>query len=67
MTLAYDNYIDPTWPEIDHDAFLPAKDVMHDVDLFLMPHHQVWGGVMYPWFWLMKWGVSVMNQFEYIY
>jgi hypothetical protein len=67
MTLAYDNYNDPAWPEIDHDAFLPSKEVMNDVDLFLMPHHQVWGGVMYPWFWLMKWGVASMEQFEYIY
>ena len=67
MTLAYDNYVDPTWPEIDHNAFLPPKDVLHDVDLFLMPHHQVWGGVLYPWFWLMKWGVDVMSQFEYLY
>ena len=67
ITLAYDNYVDPTWPDIDHDKFLPAKDVMHDVDLFLMPHHQVWGGVMYPFFWLMKWGVDAMQSFEYIY
>lgn len=67
ITFAYDNYIDPTWPAVDHNAMLPPKDAMEGIDLFLMPHHQVWGGVLYPWFWLMKWGVSSMEQFEYIY
>lgn len=69
ITLAYDNFIDPTWKpeEFSYDRFMPSKDVMHDVDMFLMPHHQVWGGVLYPWFWLMKWGVDSICQFEYIY
>ena len=67
ITFAYDNYIDPTLPDVDHNAALPPKDAMDGIDLFLMPHHQTWGGVLYPWFWLMKWGVDVMSQFEYIY
>jgi hypothetical protein len=77
ITLAYDNFIDPTWSEDTfkcecgnktlYDKFMPPKDIMDKVDMFLMPHHQVWGGVLYPWFWLMKWGTDVMSQFEYIY
>ena len=67
ITLAYDNYINPEWPVIDHDNFLPSKDVMDNIDSFFMSHHQVWGGVMYPWFWLMKWGTDLLQQFEYIY
>jgi hypothetical protein len=67
ITLAYDNYVNPDWTEIDHDAFMPTKDVLDKVDMFIMPHHQVWGGCLYPWFWLMKFGVDAMQQFEYIY
>ena len=67
LTLVYDNFIDPAWPQIDYNRYLPPKDVIDKVDMFLMPHHQVWGGVLYPWFWSVKWGTDVMQQFEYIY
>lgn len=69
MVLAYDNFIDPTWPaqEFSYDRFMPAKDVIEKVDTFLMPHHQVWGGVLYPFYWLMHFGVDCLSQFEYIY
>lgn len=67
ITLAYDNYVDPTWPDIDHNQFMPAKDVLDKVDMFLTPHHQVWGGPLYPYFWLLKWGAQAMSNFEYIY
>jgi hypothetical protein len=32
-----------------------------------MPHYQSWGGVLYPYFWLLKWGVNLLQDFEYIY
>jgi len=67
ITLAYDNYVDPAWETVDHNQFMPAKEVLHNVDMFLVPHHQVWGGVLYPYFWLIKWGAAAMQQFEYIY
>ena len=68
ITLAYDSYMDPTQNgSISHDKFMPANDVMKHIDTFIMPHHQVWGGVLYPWFWLMKFGVDSMQSFEYIY
>ena len=67
MAVCYDNYVNPEWDEIDHNKFMPAKDVMNDVDLFIMGHHQVWGGVLYPYFWELKWGASALQDFEYIY
>lgn len=69
ITLAYDNFIDPTWSmaEFSYDRFMPAKDVIDKVDMFIMPHHQIWGGVLYPYFWLLKFGVAAMMNFEYIY
>ena len=65
--LAYDNYVDPKEPDVDHNRFMPSKDMMDLVDMFVMPHHQVWGGVLYPYFWLLKWGTAALHQFEYIY
>ena len=72
ITVAYDSFVNPEipGPEFDKyswDRFMPAKDVMDNIDMFLITHHQVWGGVLYPWFWLMKWGADLMSQFEYIY
>jgi hypothetical protein len=67
ITLAYDNYVDPTWAEIDHNRFMPGKETLDKVDMFLMPHYQTWGGVAYPYFWLLKFGVESMQQFDYIY
>ena len=67
ITVAYDNYVNPKWDTVDHNQFMPSKDVMDNIDMFLIPHHQVWGGCLYPWFWLMKFGVDAMQNFEYIY
>ncbi len=67
VVLAYDNYINPANKDIDYNKVMPVKDVMDNVDTFLMPHHQVWGGVLYPYFWLMKFGVNLLQDFEYIY
>ena len=67
ITLAYDSYVDPTWTSLDHNQFMPAKDVLDKVNLFLMPTYQTWGGPLYPYFWLLKWGVQAMSHFKYIY
>ena len=65
--LSYDNYFDPARPDITWDSMMPSRDVMDNVDLFVMGHHQEWGGVLYPYFWLMKWGVSALQDFDYIF
>lgn len=67
LVLAYDNYIDPKSENVDYNKILPAKDVIDNVDTFVMSHHQTWGGVLYPYFWLLKFGVNVLQNFEYIY
>ncbi len=67
ICLAYDNYIHPQEDTIDYNNIMPAKDVMDNIDTFLMPHYQTWGGVLYPYFWLLKFGVATMKDFQYIY
>lgn len=72
ITLAYDNFVNPEWNNEEFDSqlwtkYMPPKDVMDKVDMFLMPHHQVWGGVLYPYFWLIWYGACAMKNFEYIY
>jgi len=67
VIVAYDNYLDPKNPCIDYKDILPQRDVMDQIDTFIMPHHQTWGGVLYPYFWLLKFGIAAMSGFEYIY
>ena len=65
--MSYDNYVDPVLSQIDHNSFMPDKDILDKVDLFIMPHHQTWKDTDYPFFWALKWGASVLQQFEYVY
>jgi len=67
VVLAYDNYFDPQRPQVTFNDVMPPRDVMDKVDTFVMPHHQTWGGVLYPYFWLLKFGIAVVSGFEYIY
>ncbi len=67
MALSYDNYIDPDLDEINHNEFLPDKEILDKIDLFLLPHHQTWKDTDYPFFWGLKWGSCALQQFEYIY
>ena len=64
--LAYDNFINPEWPEIDYNRWLPPKDVMEMVDTFLLPHHQTWGGVSYPFIWLIRLASGILHSFDYV-
>jgi len=67
ICVAYDNYINPALEIIDYNSIFPAKDVMDNIDTFVMPHHQTWGGVLFPYFWLLKIGINVLLDFKYIY
>lgn len=67
MVLAYDNFINPEYPSIDYNEWLPPKDVMELVDTFLFPHHQTWGGVSYPYIWQLRLASGIMSQFEYVF
>jgi hypothetical protein len=67
IAMAYDNYVDPRAKDVDHNSFMPDKGILDKIDLFIMPHHQTWKDVNYPYFWQLKWGSSALQQFEYIY
>lgn len=67
ITLAYDNYVDPTWETVDHNNFMPGKDTLDKVNCFITGTYQTWGGPLFPYFWLLKLGVQSMSHFEYIY
>ncbi len=66
-TVIYDNYFDPNNHDITYDQCMPKRDVYDMADTFLIPHHQTWGGVLYPYFWCLYFGVHTMGSFEYIF
>lgn len=66
LVLSYDNFINPEWPEINYNEWMPSKDVMDSVDTFLLPHHQTWGGVSYPFMWQLRLASGILSQFEYV-
>lgn len=67
IALAYDNYIDPASSTINHNDFMPDKEILDKVDLLLLPHHQTWLDTDYPFFWGLKWGSAALSQFKYVY
>jgi hypothetical protein len=67
--LAYDNYLDP---KIDpkhqtYDKIMPPRDVFDQLHSFSMPKYQTWGGVAYPYGWLLRTGLNSVGAFPYIY
>lgn len=66
-TVVYDNYFDPKVPTQTFDSAMPKRDVFDMADTFLIPHHQTWGGVLYPYFWLLYFGLHTMGSFEYVF
>ena len=65
LVLSYDNFNDPVQPTIDWNTWMPPKDVMDNVDTFLIPHHQTWGGVSYPFVWQLKLASGILRNFKY--
>jgi len=66
-TVVYDNYFDPKNKNISYEQCMPKRDVYDMADTFLIPHHQTWGGVLYPYFWLLYFGLNTMGAFPYIF
>jgi len=66
-TVVYDNYFDPKNKAITYEQCLPKRDVYDMADTFLIPHHQTWGGVLYPYFWCLYFGLHTMGSFKYIF
>lgn len=69
LAVCYDNFIDPNNGEetIDYNAWMPPKDVMVNIDTFLITHYQTWGGVSYPFMWSLKMASGLAQHFEYVY
>lgn len=69
LVLSYDNFIDPDNNEKDIDynnGNMPPKDIMKNVDTFLLTHHQTWGGVSYPFIWQLRIASGVFHSFDYV-
>jgi hypothetical protein len=66
-TVVYDNYFEPKHKTQTYDSAMPQRDVFDLIDTFLIPHHQTWGGVLYPYFWLLYLGLHTMGAFEYVF
>ena len=66
LVLSYDNFINPAEATVDYNQWMPPKDIMDQVDTFLLPHHQVWGGVCYPFIWQLRLASGLFSRFEYV-
>lgn len=67
ICLVYDNYLDPDNQSIDYNSVMPARDVIDNVNLFIQSPYQRWGGVLFPYFFHLKFGCAVLQDFEYIF
>ena len=67
ITLAYDNYFDPENKDLSWNEIMPSRDVIDSVNSFIISPFQKWGGVLYPYFWLLRLGLASMKDFPYIY
>lgn len=65
--LAYDNYLDPKTPKQSYDKVMPPRDVFDQIHSFSTSHYQTWGGVAYPYGWLLRAGLNSVGAFPYIY
>ena len=66
IVLSYDNFIDPAQPSINYNDFIPPKDILDNVDTFIIPHHQNWGGVSYPFIWQLRLASGIFHSFDYV-
>ena len=64
--LAYDNYFHPG-QEVSWDSIMPSRDQIDLCDSFTMGHYQTWGGVSYPFMWLLRLAAGFTLNFKYVY
>lgn len=67
LAVSYDNFINPEEPEVDYNTWLPPKDMMDQIDTFMLTHYQTWGGVSYPFMWSLKISSGFAQNFKYVY
>lgn len=66
-TVIYDNYWTPKNPGIKFDCMMPDRETFDLADNFIISKQQEWGGVIFPYFWMLKFGIQFMSMFDYIY
>lgn len=68
ISVVYDNFMDPENPaSYTPDQGMPPKDMMVNIDNFIMGHYQTWGGVSYPYMWGLRLAAGFSLNFEYVY
>lgn len=68
ITVVYDNVIDPErLNEVDYNRDFIPKDMMLNIDNFIMGHYQTWGGVSYPFMWGLRLSAGFAQNFEFVY
>lgn len=67
LAVVYDNYWNPDNKEVTYDSMMPKREVFDNIDTFLVSKYQTWGGVLYPYFWSLKFGLQTLGCFDYIY
>ena len=67
LAVVYDNYWNPIHKGASYDGLMPKREVFDEIDTFLISRYQTWGGVLYPYFWCLKFGLQTMGGFEYVY
>ena len=67
LALVYDNYWNPIHKTATFDGLMPRREVFDQIDTFIISRYQTWGGVLYPYFWCLKFGLQTLSSFEYIY
>ncbi len=67
ITLAYDNFINPDWPEVNYNEWIPTREIMQKVDAFLLSKYQTWGGVSLPYITQLRLASGIMSQFDYVF
>ena len=66
IAVAYDNYFHPG-QEVSWDSVMPARDQLDMIDSIFMGHYQTWGGVSYPFMWLLRIAAGFALNFEHVY
>lgn len=65
-TVVFDNYWQPG-NNMHYETFMPERSTFDLIDNFLISKHQDWGGVIFPYFWMLKYGLQSLSMYEYVY
>ncbi len=67
LAVCYDSFLHHEEGEVDYNKWMPSKDVMEDIDTFMLTHYSTWGGVSYPFMWCLKIASGLAQHFKYVY